>query len=76
MAPRPFLVSGGSEDRPKHWRALNHSVALYDLLGFPNRVAMTHRPAHGPTPEAMEQMCSFFDYFLKYGRALPTAAQR
>ena len=35
---------------------------------------MTHRPAHGPTPEAMEQMCSFFDYFLKHGKAaLPTS---
>ena len=24
MAPRPFLVSGGSEDRPSRWKALNH----------------------------------------------------
>ena len=64
MAPRPFLVSGGSEDRPKHWRALNHTVALYDFLGAPDRIAMTSRPAHGPTPEAMEQMCLFLEHFL------------
>lgn len=66
MAPRPFLVSGGSEDRPKHWRALNHTRALYDLLGHANRVAMTHRDGHSPTAEAMEQMCGFLELFLKY----------
>jgi dienelactone hydrolase len=65
MAPRPFLVSGGSEDVPWHWRALNHTRALCELLGFPNRVAMTHREGHSPTPEAMEQMCGFLEYFLK-----------
>jgi dienelactone hydrolase len=69
MAPRPFLVSGGSEDVPWHWRALNHTRAVYDLLGAPGRVAMTHRPAHSPTPEAMDQMCSFLECFLKYGKA-------
>ena len=67
MAPRPFLVSGGSEDVSWHWRALNHTKALYELLGVPNRVAMTHREGHSPTPEAMEQMCGFFEYFLKGG---------
>jgi hypothetical protein len=65
MAPRPFLVSGGSEDVPWHWRALNPTRALYELLGAPSRVAMTHREGHSPTPEAMEQMCGFFDHFLK-----------
>ena len=70
MAPRPFLVSGGSEDLPRHWRALNHTKALSQLLGFPNRVAMTHREGHGPTPEAMEQMCGFLDHFLKGGAAV------
>ena len=69
MAPRPFLVSGGSEDVPWHWRALNHTRALYELLGAPNRVAMTHRGGHSPTPEAMEQMCGFLDHFLKGGAA-------
>jgi dienelactone hydrolase len=76
MAPRPFLVSGGSEDVPWHWRALNHTKALYELLGFPNRVAMTSRQGHSPTPEAMDQMCSFFEYFLKYGKAQEPAAAK
>jgi len=43
MAPRPFLVSGGSEDRPHRWKALNHTVAVNKLLGHKNRVAMTNR---------------------------------
>jgi dienelactone hydrolase len=67
MAPRPFLVSGGAQDRPDHWRALNHTRSVYELLGFPNRVAMTSRDGHSPTPEAMDQMCGFLELFLKYG---------
>ena len=69
MAPRPFLVSGGAQDRPANWRALNHTRAVYELLGVPNRVAMTSREGHSPTPEAMEQMCLFFELFLKHGGA-------
>ena len=38
MAPRPFLVSGGSEDQPERWKALNHAVAVNKLLGVENRV--------------------------------------
>jgi len=67
MAPRPFLVSGGSEDTPQRWRALNHSIAVNKLLGFDNRVAMTNRKDHPLTPEAMEQVCLFFEHFLKPG---------
>ena len=33
MAPRPFLVSGGSEDQPERWKALNHAIAVNRLLG-------------------------------------------
>lgn len=65
MAPRPFLVSGGAEDPPKRWKALNHTVAVNKLLGYQNRVAMTNRPRHSPTPESNERMYQFFDYFLK-----------
>src|SRR5690606_658504 len=61
MAPRPFLVSGGSEDPPARWAALNHTRAVNDLLGVKNRVAMTNRPSHGPTPESNEQLYSFFE---------------
>jgi len=65
MAPRPFLVSGGAEDPPKRWQALNHTVAVNKLLGYTNRVAMTNRPTHDPTPESNEQLCTFFEHFLK-----------
>ena len=33
IAPRPFLVSGGSEDPPERWKALNHAIAVNALLG-------------------------------------------
>ncbi|MEO8764609.1 MAG: sialidase [Ginsengibacter sp.] len=66
MAPRPFLVSGGSEDSPERWIPLNHTVRVNKLLGFENRVGMTNRPDHTPTPESNEILCSFFEYFLKY----------
>lgn len=64
MAPRPFLVSGGSEDPPCRWTALNHTVAVNKLLGYDNRVAMTHRPDHSPNAESNEQIYLFFEYFL------------
>ena len=64
MCPRPFLVSGGSEDPPSRWQALNHSIAVNNLLGARNRVAMTNRPAHSPTEESNEQIYQFFEHFL------------
>ena len=67
MAPRPFLVSGGAEDPPKRWQALNHTVAVNKLLGYTSRVAMTNRPTHDPTPESNDQLCAFFEHFLKPG---------
>jgi len=65
MAPRPFLVSGGSEDPIERWQALNHTVAVNKLLGFDHRVGMTNRPNHDPNPESNEQLYSFFEHFLK-----------
>ena len=65
MAPRPFLVSGGSEDPPSRWLALNHSVAVNQLLGQTNRVAMTNRKEHSPNPESNAVLCSFFEHFLQ-----------
>lgn len=65
MAPRPFLVSGGSEDPPERWIALNHSIRVNKLLGFKNRVAMTNRPTHAPNAESNEQIYRFFERFLK-----------
>lgn len=65
MAPRPFLVSGGSEDQPERWKALNHSIAVNRMLGFSNRVAMTNRPEHSPNKESNEVIYRFFIFFLK-----------
>jgi dienelactone hydrolase len=64
MAPRPFLVSGGSEDRPKRWKALNHTIAVNKLLKRENRVAMTNRKVHSPTPESNEQIYIFLEHIL------------
>jgi hypothetical protein len=69
MAPRPVLVSGGTEDPPRNWRALNHLRAINDLLGCPQRVALTSRPTHVPTPEALELELAFLEYWLKYPAA-------
>ena len=65
MAPRPFLVSGGVEDPPKRWLALNHVRAVYDLLGMSGRVAMTNREKHDPNEESNEQVYRFFEYWLR-----------
>ncbi len=67
MAPRPVLVSGGTEDPPRNWIALNHLVAINDLLGHKSRVAMTARPSHVPTAEALELELAFLEYWLKGG---------
>jgi glycerophosphoryl diester phosphodiesterase len=72
MAPRPFLVSGGSEDFPARWQALNHSVAVNNFLGVRNRTAMTNRPAHPPTVESNAQIYAFFERFLKPTRVEPS----
>jgi hypothetical protein len=65
MAPRPFLVSGGAEDGPARWLALNHAVAVNRLLGYEQRVALTSRPAHSPTDESNAQAFLFFEHFLQ-----------
>jgi len=68
MAPRPVLVSGGVQDPPRNWLALNHLVAVNNLLGHKNRVALTARKTHIPTAEALELELAFLEYFLKPGR--------
>lgn len=64
MAPRPFLVSGGSEDFPARWPTLNHAIALNKLLGFTDRVAMTNRKDHSPTEESNAQIYEFFEKWI------------
>lgn len=67
MAPRPFLVSAGSEDPITRWVPLNHTIKVNTLLGFKNRVAMTSRKLHSPDARSNEQALLFLDYFLKAG---------
>lgn len=64
MAPRPLLVSGGSEDPPSRWEALNHTVQVNRLLGYTERVGMTNRPDHSPNDESNEVLYRFFEHFL------------
>ena len=65
MAPRPFLVSGGSEDPPARWKALNHAVAVNRFLGYKDRLGLTSRKGHNPTEESNERLYEFFEHFLK-----------
>jgi hypothetical protein len=68
LAPRPFLVSGGAEDPPERWRALNHVIAVNRLLGVEHRVAMTNREGHPPTEESNRQIALFLEFVLQPGR--------
>lgn len=68
MAPRPFLVSGGSSDPIERWKALNHTVELNRLLGYRGRVAMHNRPLHAPNEQANEIAYRFLEHFLKSDR--------
>ena len=65
MAPRPFLVSGGSEDPPERWVPLNHVRKVNSILGKTNRVAMTNRPNHAPTQESNLAIYEFLEKWLK-----------
>ncbi len=69
MAPRPVLVSGGVQDPPKNWLALNHLVAVNTLLGHKQRAFLTARKTHVPTAEALELELTFLEYFLKHAKA-------
>ncbi|MDB6038859.1 MAG: Acetyl xylan esterase [Verrucomicrobiales bacterium] len=64
MAPRPFLVSGGSEDSVSRWAVLNHAISVYKILGYTNRVAMTNRTGHSPTADSNQQIYDFFTCWL------------
>ncbi len=67
MAPRPVLVSGGTEDPPRNWQPLQHLIGINKLLGHEHRVAMTARKTHVPTAEALAVELAFLEYWLKYG---------
>jgi dienelactone hydrolase len=65
ICPRPFLVSAGSEDPPERWTALHHSIAVNNLLGAKDKVAMTNRPQHSPDEKANAVVWEFFEKWLK-----------
>jgi len=71
IAPRPFLVSGGAEDPPMRWMALNHLVEVNKLLGFTNRIAMTNRKDHTPNEESNASLYAFFERFLASSKVSP-----
>jgi dienelactone hydrolase len=71
MAPRPMLVSGGVQDPPKNWQALNHLVAVNNVLGQKNRAFLTARKTHVPTAEALELELAFLEYHLKHAPRKP-----
>ena len=64
MSPRPFLVSGGSEDPEERWIPLNHSIAVNLLLGYSERVAMSNRKEHAPDEASNKIIEAFFSYYL------------
>ena len=64
IAPRPFFVSGGAEDPPERWVALNHAVAVNALLGATERVGMSNRATHDPTALSNAQLVAFFEHAL------------
>jgi pimeloyl-ACP methyl ester carboxylesterase len=68
IAPRPFLVSGGSEDPPSRWIALNHARAVNKLLGYDDHMLMTNRKDHTPNAESNAILYAFFEHFLKNDR--------
>ena len=67
MAPRPFFVSGGSEDPVERWEALRPTVELNRALGYRFRVGMANRKDHTPTTESNDQIYAFFEHFLRDG---------
>ncbi|MDD4778233.1 MAG: dienelactone hydrolase family protein [Fermentimonas sp.] len=58
MAPRPFLVSGGSTDPAEQWIPLNHTIAVNNLLEYKHRVAVSKG--------SNETVYSFLEWFLEY----------
>jgi len=65
MAPRPFLVSGGSEDSLDRWIPLNQTIRVNEFLGYKQRVGMINRRGHSPDAAANEKAWQFFEHFLK-----------
>jgi len=67
VTPRASASRSTAEYQPQHWQALNHAIAVNDLLGYENRVAVTNRDTHAPTPESNAQLSAFFEFCLGTG---------
>jgi hypothetical protein len=65
MAPRPFLVSGGSEDFPSRWTDLNRVREAYTVQKVPALAGMHNRPLHEPTEESNALAYRFMVWALK-----------
>ncbi len=72
ICPRPFFVSGGSEDPAERWLALNHSIAVNNILGVKHRVGMSNRPDHSPNENSNAALCDFFVHFLMQSESSAT----
>jgi len=70
LAPRPLLVSGGSEDPVERWRALNHLRAVNELLGYEDRVGMSNRSGHDPTEASNRVLYEFMELTLAQERPM------
>ncbi len=64
MAPRPVLLSGGSEDPPQRWQALHDLIQVNRLLGYEHRVALTSRDTHAQNQESQAIAYAFLEHFL------------
>ena len=64
IAPRPFHVSGGAEDPPERWAALDPLVEINRLLGAHGRVSMTNRKDHNPNDASNAEIYAFFERVL------------
>ncbi len=64
ICPRPYFVSGGSEDPPQRWQVLLPLIEVNRLLGYENRVGMSNRPDHSPNAESNAALVDFFEHFL------------
>ena len=65
MAPRPFLVSAQAIGPHALEVVLTHLVAVNQILGVQNRVAMTNREKHDPNSGSNEVIYRFFEWWLK-----------
>jgi len=65
MAPRPFLVSGGTLPTCGTMAGAQPRCRRQSVLGFENRVAMTNRKEHGPSKGTTSRFIASLEWWLK-----------